>query len=76
MATNDFNNNFGSSYWWDCEHDSSPTVFIPTYVSYKKVQYSITPTDNTTCIRVSIRGKNLSTGNITQISNWNLCESG
>lgn len=72
MATNDFNNNFGSSYWWDCEHDGTAHVFKPTYISYKKIQYTITPDENTTCLRVSVRGKNLSTGNITQISNWAL----
>ena len=75
MSTNDFNNNFSSSYWWDCDHtmtSNNATVFIPTYISYKKVQFSITPSDNTTCIRVWIRGRNLSSDNITQITNWNL----
>ena len=75
MNTDDFRNNFGARYWWDCSHTMNATnqhVGTLTYVSYKKVQFTFTPTESTNCIRVMIGSSNVSTGAITGVSNWRL----
>lgn len=75
MNTDDFRNNFGARYWWDCDHEMNATnqhLGNLTFVSYKKVQFTFTPTESTTCIRVMIGSSNASTGAITGVSNWRL----
>ena len=75
MNTDDFRNNFGARYWWDCSQTMNATnqhVGTLTYVSYKKVQFTFTPTESTNCIRVMIGSSNVSTGAITGVSNWRL----
>lgn len=75
MNTEDFRNNFAAKYWWDCDNEMNATnqhVGSFTYVSYKKVKFSFTPTENTTCIRVLIGSSNQSSQAITGISNWRL----
>lgn len=74
MATEDFRNNFSSSYWWDCDQsmtNTNATVQLVSYISYKKVKFTFTPTANTTCIRVWIKSAN-SSSFITGVNNWNL----
>lgn len=74
MATDDFRNNFGYAYWWDCDDSTqvNPYRSSITYVSYKKIQVSFKPTENTTCIRMDIQSTNVSSVAITGVSNWNL----
>lgn len=75
MATEDFRNNFSTSYWWDCSQSmtsSNAHALSVSYISYKKVQYSIKPSDNTTCIKVELRSRSPSSVAITGINNWNL----
>lgn len=75
MATEDFRNNFGTSYWWDCSQSmttSNAHTLSVSYISYKKIQYSIKPSANTTCIKVELRSRLTSSVAITGISNWNL----
>lgn len=75
MNTEDFRNNFGGKYWWDCSDTMNATnqhVGNFTYVSYKKVKFSFTPSENTTCIRVLLGSTNLSSTPITGVSNWQL----
>ena len=75
MNTEDFRNNFGGKYWWDCSQTMNATnqhLGTFTYVSYKKVQFTFTPTENTTCIRVLLGSTNLASTAITGISNWRL----
>lgn len=75
MNTEDFRNSFGARYWWDCDDEMNATnqhLGSFTYVSYKKVKFSFTPTENTTCIRVMIGSSNASSQAITGISNWRL----
>ena len=75
MNTDDFRNNFGSSYWWDCDQtmtNNNATVVSPTYVSMRKVKFTFRTTDSTSCIRVWLRSSNLSSTAITGVSNWRL----
>jgi len=75
MNTEDFRNNFGGKYWWDCSQTMNATnqhLGTFTYVSYKKVQFTFTPAENTTCIRVLLGSTNLSSTAITGVSNWRL----
>ena len=77
MNTEDFRNNFGSSYWWYCDSgemtNANAIVVMPSFVSMKKVKLTFTTGDNaSTCIRVWLRSSNLSSTAITGVSNWQL----
>lgn len=76
MNTEDFRNNFGSSYWWDCSQsmtNNNATVQSVSYINMKKVKFTFTTgNDATSCIRVWLRSSNVSTSAITGVSNWRL----
>lgn len=77
MATDDFRNNFGSAWTWDCDNNTditnmNSTVWVPTFISYKKAQLSFSLNANTTCVGVLIRSANYSSDAFTGVNNWNL----
>ena len=75
MSTDDFRNNLGSSYFWDCDQtmtNNNATVISPTYVSMRKVKFTFRTSSSTSCIRVWLRSTNISSTAITGVSNWQL----
>lgn len=75
MATEDFRNNFGTAYYWDCSQTMTNTnahVASVNYISYKKIQLSFKLDSATSCVRVWVRSTNLSSTAISGISNWQL----
>lgn len=75
MNTDDFRNNFGSSYWWYCDQEmtnNNAHVVLANYISYRKVKLSFTTDEASTCIRVWLRSTNVNSTAITGVSNWRL----
>lgn len=75
MATEDFRNNFGTAYYWDCDQtmtNNNAHVASVNYISYKKIQLSFKLDEATSCVRVWVRSTNLSSTAISGISNWQL----
>ena len=76
MATDDWRNNFGGLWVWNCNQTMTNTNAIVksvSYISMKKIRFSYSPSETTSCLRILIRSKNQSSSEyFTGVNNWNL----